>query len=194
MITQKAKGLERYFATENEHWNKYAFDMLCKALQEGTFENPEVPLQLFERAISILTEHWQTPLQAVQQVDSEAEKHSLATEQKVFILEWVCKYVTFSDFEEIDMGQVAKILESQLKQLKKKPKVEDDKPLTESMRETLKMAIQAELNQLPETLKKLDSMQRMNILSRFLPYVLPKVESVTRKLGEPDTDNNGFKW
>lgn len=194
MITQEVKGLESYFTTENEHWNKYAFDMLCKALQEGTFENPEVALQLFDSAISILTEHWQTPLQAIQQVDSEADRQTLSTEQKVFILEWVSKYVTFSDFDEIDLGHVAKILDSHLKRLKKKPVVEYDKPLTESMRETLKMAIQAELELLPETLKKLDSMQRLNILSRFLPYVLPKVESVTHKLGEPDADNNGFKW
>jgi hypothetical protein len=188
------KGLESYYKTENEHWNKYALDMLCKVVQEGNFENPELPLQLFDKGIRIVTEHHLTPVQAVEQVDSEAEAMNLAQEQKRFIFEWICKYVTFSDFEELDLSNVSRVLESYVQRLKKKPPIEYDRPLTQTLRDTLKATIQAELEQLPQTLKKMDSVQRLNVVTRLLPYVLPKVESVTHKLGEPDSDNNGLKW
>jgi hypothetical protein len=46
--------------------------------------------------------------------------------------------------------------------------------------------MQKELEQLPETLKELDPVQRLNILCKLMPYVLPKTESVKHNFGEPD--------
>jgi len=65
-------------------------------------------------------------------------------------------------------------------------KNEYNKPLTGDIRNTLKELMQKELEQLPETLKKLDSVQRLNILCKLMPYVLPKTESVRHNFGEPD--------
>ena len=45
--------------------------------------------------------------------------------------------------------------------------------------------MQKELEQLPETLKELDPVQRLNILCKLMPYVLPKTESVKHNFGEP---------
>ena len=58
--------------------------------------------------------------------------------------------------------------------------------LTMGLRETLKDLMQKELEQLPETLKELDPVQRLNILCKLMPYVLPKTESVKHTLGEPE--------
>lgn len=46
--------------------------------------------------------------------------------------------------------------------------------------------MQKELEQLPETLKELDPVQRLNILCKLMLYVLPKTESVKHTLGEPE--------
>jgi hypothetical protein len=46
--------------------------------------------------------------------------------------------------------------------------------------------MQNEIEQLPDTLKELEPAQRLNILCKLIPYVLPKVESVTHKEGEPE--------
>mgnify|MGYP003392190820 FL=1 len=56
--------------------------------------------------------------------------------------------------------------------------------------------MQKEIESLPDTLKELEPVQRLNILCKLIPYVLPKVESVTHTQGEPEneTENNGFKW
>lgn len=63
--------------------------------------------------------------------------------------------------------------------------VKPEKPLTTDLRDTLKVLIKAELEQLPETLKALDPIQRLNILVKLMPYVMPKTESVQHSIGEP---------
>ncbi|HRP55233.1 hypothetical protein [Agriterribacter sp.] len=187
MKTKEIESLESYFKTENEHWNGYAFEMLCEVLQHGNFENPETPLQLFDKAVNIFTEQHKAPLKAVQEFAAETDKQKLTPAQKLFVYEWVYKYVRVSDFGETDLSEVKDLLKSQTERLKNdKPQVEYKKPLTGNIRETLKELMQKELEQLPETLKELEPVQRLNILCKLIPYVLPKVESVTHKLGEPD--------
>jgi len=188
MNTKEVQTLESYFKTENEHWNGYAFEMLCEVLQQGNFENPETPLQLFSKAVDIFTEHFETPLKAVQMFETETDKQKLEANQKLFVFEWVLKYVKYSEFEKADTDEIKDLLKSQTERLKaelnKLP--EYNKPLTGSIRDTLKDLMQKELEQLPETLKELDPVQRLNILCKLMPYVLPKTESVKHTLGEPE--------
>jgi hypothetical protein len=187
MKAKEIESLESYFKTENEHWNKHAFEMLCEVLQQGNFENPETPLQLFDKAVNIFTEQNETPLKAIQEFTTVTDKANLNTAQRLFVYEWVYKYLRQTEFEGLDLTEVKDLLKSQTERLKaEKPKVEYNKPLTRNIRDTLKELMQKELEQLPETLKELDPVQRLNILCKLMPYVLPKVESVTHKLGEPD--------
>ena len=196
MNTKEAQALESYFKTENEHWNGYAFEMICEVLQKGNFENPETPLKLFSQSIDIFTEHFETPLKAVQIFEAETDKQKLDTNQKLFVSEWVLKYVKYSEFENADTHEIKDLLKSQTERLKaeinKLP--EYNKPLTGNIRETLKELMQKELEQLPETLKELEPVQRLNILCKLMPYVLPKTESVKHTLGEPEPPKkNGFE-
>ena len=48
------------------------------------------------------------------------------------------------------------------------------------------MLLRRDFEQLPETLKELEPLQRLKILCRLIPYVLPMVDSVKLKLGEPE--------
>jgi hypothetical protein len=197
MKPKQIESLEGYFKTENEHWNTYTFEILCEVLKQGNFENPEIPLQLFSNSIAIFTEHYKTPLKAVQEFTDESDKHKLTTEQKFFIYNWVYKYVNNSEFDNFDATEIIEILKSQIERLKDdKPKVEYNKPLIGNIRDTLKEMMQKEIESLPDTLKELEPVQRLNILCKLIPYVLPKVESVTHTQGEPEneTENKGFKW
>ncbi|MFV0290356.1 MAG: hypothetical protein ACK5IJ_05575 [Mangrovibacterium sp.] len=188
MNTKEVQALESYFKTENEHWNGYAFEMICEVLQKGNFENPETPLKLFSKAVDVFTERFETPLKAVQMFEAETDKQKLDTNQKLFVFEWVLKYVKYSEFEKADTDEIKDLLKSQTERLKaeinKLP--EYNKPLTGNIRDTLKDLMQKELKQLPETLKELDPVQRLNILCKLMPYVLPKTESVKHTLGEPE--------
>jgi hypothetical protein len=197
MKAKEIEALESYFKTENEYWNGYTREILCEVLQQGNFENPEIPLKLFSNSIDIFTEHHETPLKAVQEFAAETDIQKLTPTQKLFVYEWVYKYVRVSDFGELDLTEIKYLLKSQTERLKNdKPKVEYNKPLTRNIRDTLKELMQKEIESLPDTLKELEPVQRLNILCKLIPYVLPKVESVTHTQGEPEneTENNGFKW
>jgi hypothetical protein len=197
MKASEIESLEGYFKTENKHWNSYAFEMLCDMLQQGNFDNAETPLQLLDKAISIFTELHETPLKAVQVFAAEADKYQLSPAQRLFVYERVFSYVQVSEFDELDLSEVTGILKSQTERLKaSKAQAEYNKPLTGCIRDNLKQLLQKELEQLPGTLKELEPAQRLNVLCKLMPYVLPKVESVTHTQGEPeaDTQGNGLKW
>jgi len=182
METKQIKDLESYFKTENEHWNGFAFKMLCEVLQHGQFENPELPLKLYDRCTGMLVEHSKTPLKSVDLFAGELDKNNLNPPQKLFIYEWVCKYLKGSEFDE-DLSPVIDLLAGHLKKLK--AEVLPKRPRIKNIRETLKDLMQKELDQLPETLKGLEPIQRLNILCKLIPFVLPKVESVHSETGEP---------
>lgn len=201
MKAKEIEELESYFKTENDHWNKYAFDMLNEVLKQGNFDTPEIPMQLFSKAIDIFSEQYETPLKAVQNFGKEIDKQKLTLTQKLFVYEKVLDYVKDSVFEKADMDDIRNLLKSQIECLKvevKKQKPEYNKPLVGSIRDILKEQMQKELEQLPETLKVLEPVQRLNILCKLIPYVLPKVESIHSETGEPKkeekTNISDFDW
>jgi hypothetical protein len=56
---------------------------------------------------------------------------------------------------------------------------------TMNLRETLKQIMQQEIEKLPETLAALEPKERIALVCRLLPYVVPKVEAVSPTEGEP---------
>ncbi|MFB6306417.1 MAG: hypothetical protein ABEH43_05430 [Flavobacteriales bacterium] len=57
--------------------------------------------------------------------------------------------------------------------------------LTKELRATLKNALDGELEKLPEHLEKLEPKERVELLIKLMPYVVPKVESVNHSHDEP---------
>jgi hypothetical protein len=196
MKTKEIENLESYFKTSNEHWNGHTFKMFCEVLKQDNFETPETPLHLFGKAINIFTEQYKTPLRAVQEFADETDKQKLTPAQKLFVYEWVYKYVKITEYDEIDLKEVQNLLKIQIEALYTQKNLDSNKPLTGNIRSALKALMQKELESLPDTLNALDPVQRLNILCKLIPYVLPKVESVTLTHGEPEntTENNDFKW
>jgi len=197
MIT---KEIESYFKTENEHWNGFALKTIRKALEKQLFSDFNKLMQLYELSINIASEtHREKPFIGLQLIISDYDKNELSTEQKVYLLEGVFEYLDSTEFDGWYSNEIQDLMKSQItvynNELKNKLP-EYNKPLTGSIRETLKEMMQKELEQLPDTLKELEPMQRLNILCKLIPFVLPKVESVTHTQGEPGskTENNGFKW
>jgi hypothetical protein len=190
MKAKEIETLESYFKTENEHWNGYALKTIRKALEKQLFSDFNKLMQLYELSIKIASEsHREKPFEGLQMIISEYDKNELNTEQKVYLLEGVFEYLDRTDFDGWYSNEIQDLIKSQIavynNELKNKLP-EYNKPLTRNIRDTLKELMQKELEQLPETLKELDPVQRLNILCKLMPYVLPKVESVTHKLGEPD--------
>jgi len=178
-------------------WNEYAFDLLCETIQEGQFENPEIPLKLFNSAIDIITGHSESPLKAANTISYEMEEHNLSVSQKLFIYKWLEKYIKWTEFDDADPSQIKELIKSQAEVLKNH-KPEYNKPLVKGIRDSLKDLVQLEIEKLPKTLENLDTMQRLNILCKLIPYVLPKVEAIHSEKDEPDikgrNNDSPFDW
>ena len=190
MNTKEVQALESYFKTENEHWNGYALKTIRKALEKQLFSDFNKLMQLYELSINIASEsHREKPFEGLQMIISEYDKNELTTEQKVYLLEGVFEYLDCTEFDGWYSNEIQDLMKSQISvynnELKNKLP-EYNKPLTGNIRDTLKDLMQKELEQLPETLKELDPVQRLNILCKLMPYVLPKTESVKHTLGEPE--------
>lgn len=56
---------------------------------------------------------------------------------------------------------------------------------TSDLREQLKTIMQKEIESLPETLEALEPRERVNVLCKLLPFIFPKVDSVSMSAGEP---------
>ena len=194
MKTKEIQALEGYFKTENEHWNFHTFEMLCSVLRQGQFTNPEIPLRVFSMAVDTFTKEHETPLKAVEAFNNEMDKQNLNPSQRLFICESVLKYVKGTEYEDFDLWEIQKLLNGQTERLKGEiSKLNElDKPLTENIRNTLKELMQNEIEQLPETMKGLEPVQRLNILCKLMPYVVPKTESVKFSFGEPQPQEKNW--
>jgi len=195
MKDKEIEALESYFKTDNEHWNEYTFEMLCEVLKQGQFEDSETPLELFGKAIEIFIKDYQTPLKAVNSFTAELDKNKLTDGQKLFVSEWVLKYLKYSEFDN-EMTEIKDLLKGQIELFEtgvRSQKPEYDKPLVGSIRDTLKELMEQELKQLPDTLKELEPLQRLNVMCKLIPYVSPKVVLVHSNKGEPD-ENKIQRW
>jgi hypothetical protein len=180
--TKKIESIESYFQTNNEHWNDYTFRLLCDSLKQNLFDNPELPLSVFSDSTEQLIREHEHPLKAVKQFNELLDNRKLTPAQKVFIHYWVNSYFSNTEFDNVDMSAVNKLLKNQSEKLK--VGITPVRPLTKNIRETLKEMMQKELQFLPDTLKELEPAQRLNILCKLIPFVLPKVESIDPEYDE----------
>jgi hypothetical protein len=63
-----------------------------------------------------------------------------------------------------------------------------EQTLTIELRDTLKTIMQNEIEKLPETLEQLETKERLNVICKLMPFVFPKVNTVSATEGEP------FQW
>lgn len=57
--------------------------------------------------------------------------------------------------------------------------------ITKELREKLKDIVSAELEQLPDTLEDMEPKERLDFVLKLMPFVVPKVKTVSHTLGEP---------
>ena len=58
--------------------------------------------------------------------------------------------------------------------------------ITQDLRSKLKAIFETEIEKIAELLETLEPKERLNLLCKIMPFVLPKVESIYHDLGEPD--------
>jgi hypothetical protein len=186
----KNQELEKYFKTENEHWNTYALKTIRKALEKQLFSDFNKLMYLYELSIDISSNsHREKPFEGLQFIISEYDKNELSIEQKIYLLEGVFEFLDCTEFDGWYSTEIQDLINSQIifyKNEKNKIELNPDKPLTVDIRNNLKKILEQELLKLPNKLDKMDDIQRVNVLCKLIPYILPKTESVVYSMGEPE--------
>jgi hypothetical protein len=202
MEITKIETLDSYFKTENEHWNEFAFKTLQKALESEMFSDFIPLMDLYESSIAIASKtHREKPFEGLQLIIAECDKNEFNIQQKIFLLERVFEYLDQTEFENLEStkseywysSEIQNLIKSQNEVYNKELKTtlpEYNKSLVSNIRDALKDMMQKEIVSLPDTLKALEPVQRLNILCKLIPYVLPKVESVIHTQGEPKQQKN----
>lgn len=57
--------------------------------------------------------------------------------------------------------------------------------ITKDLRQTLKSILQQEVENLPSRLDELEPKDRLNVLCKLIPFVFPRVNSVSHTANEP---------
>ena len=63
--------------------------------------------------------------------------------------------------------------------------ITNDQVLTMNLREILKGIVRDEMEQIPELLQELEPRERLNVICKLMPFVCPKVDTVSSSSGEP---------
>lgn len=168
--------IETYFKTKNEYWNKTVFKLYTNAIESGLFPDAELPVKIFDKGVNDIFKNKENPDKAVTEFIKELK--SLEEPQQLFLLEKTARYFKYTEFDGVELTDVHTLLNSHI------ARMQPNKPKVGSLRETLKTIVKTELEALPETIKELEPMQRLNIVCKLMPFVMPRVDSVHFEKGE----------
>ena len=167
--------LQGYFKTENEYWNNWMFEYMAEVIEKGLFENIEQAMRMFNYSLDTAIECHDEPLKALHLIQDQFDKECLNNQQRVFVLELLLKYIRNSHFEEIEISDFKVLTSSLIKNLQCTidKKNEGNQALVSDLREQLKVMLQSEIQKIPENLQAMQPAQRLGVICKLMPYVLP---------------------
>lgn len=189
--TSNTQTLDHYFQTGNEFHDQFYFEMYQEVLKEELFDDPKTPIQFCLEQVAQLTANASNPIQALEGFKQVIEQGEFSDKQAVFLYDQVQSYLECGDSSE-ETDQVCTLLNINMKKTKARytpsgmiEKAEVVGPLTNDLRNRLKLILQQEIEKVPELLEGMEGKERLETLIKLMPFVLPKVETVSITHGEP---------
>lgn len=91
-------GIERYFNTEDEHFNNNAYYWYLHLKDKELFPDIEIPFQILSEYLSFL-KNYNTPISCVEKLKKKMDDHELNKEQKLFIFDKINGLIANADEE-----------------------------------------------------------------------------------------------
>lgn len=180
--TQETNGIESWFQTDNEHVNGYAFLVYKDARQKDLFNDLAVPLELWDKFITSLGIKRNEPVQELNRVLEEMEKRKFNNHQKIFLIYWVYEYFNNTAFMDDDgectihLKKHTELLKIELKKINSQ--IEKEEPEPKDLQNIIQETITKEMERFPELLANMDDGERLKLLVKLLPYVMPKQKPI----------------
>lgn len=163
---------EKLLRTDNEHWNSYALRLLVEVKESKLFPKQEdQAMGLYRAVVDKAVDLYEHPLRAEKEVGELLD--GLTEAQRKLIYRGAYRYLQGTEYgteeEPVDLGPVLSLLKVHTKR-------EEVPSWSTTARERLQELLRSELDALPQTMKQLDAKERVAVLTRLLPYLLPKAE------------------
>ena len=189
MKKKDTPDVEQYLNLGSEHENKYALEVWLEAIKSGTFSDPATPLKVFVELRNALLQVSDQPAKVIPVFEQHTNEMSGA--EKLFIARHLLYYFEHTVFGEKSKGEpdtfltnISKPLDALFSLLNKETRQNKFELKTGDLRQILKDIFRQEMERLPEYLQSLETKDRLHVLCKMLPFVLPKVESVHFEEGE----------
>lgn len=188
MKKQKAAApdVDQYLNLGSEHDNEQALNLWLDALKTTTFPDAATPLKVFVELRNELLAVADQPAQVLPLFDRHTEGMDGA--QKLFVAGHLARYfkqTVFGEGEGVYLTAVSRPLKALSERLEVETGQAKKDVKTRDLRGILKDIFREEMERLPEYLQSLEPKERLNILCKMMPYVLPKVEAVHATEDEP---------
>lgn len=176
MKTQDIDILEGYINTPNKPINDYNFMIICKLIGLDLFKNPSIPIKLINDSINSLINFHDQPINAIQIVTSSVNEKNLSLEQKHFIYNHLFLFFKNHRFPEKDLSRTTSLLRD-LKD-KNQKELSLNTRTSQDIRACIKEIIFKELQNIQNILDSLEPKDRLILLYKLLPLIMPKIESI----------------
>ena len=190
MKKKATPDVEQCLNAGSEHDNKHTLDVWLEAIRSGTFPDPATPLKVFVELRNALLRASDEPAKVIPIF--EQHTNGMKGGEKLFVARHLLLYFEHTVFAENENDEpetyltgISKPLEALLGRLSKETGIKNDDPMTGDLRRLLKATIRQEIERLPEYLQSLETKDRLNVICKMMPFVLPKVEAVHFSEGEP---------
>ncbi|MFN8302602.1 MAG: hypothetical protein U0U46_08925 [Saprospiraceae bacterium] len=185
-----APEVDQYLNFGSDHDNGHAWAVWLEAIKTGVFSDPATPLKMFVELRNGLMKVAEHPAKVIPLFGQYTGGMNDA--EKLFIARHLLQYFQHTVFTDAESGEpeayltgITKPLKAFVEKLGRETGQTKDDLKTTDLRQMLKDVFRREMERLPEYLQSLETKERLNILCKMMPYVLPKVEAVHATEGEP---------
>lgn len=190
MKKQKATpDVEQYLNFGSEHDREQAMKIWLEAVETGVFADAATPLKAFVELRKDFLKVSDQPARVIPIF--EQHTNGMKGAEKLFIARKVLYYFEHTVFDEGEANEtdttltgITKPLDAYIGRLRREAGEAKNDLKTGDLRQILKDIFRQEMERLPEYLQSLETKDRVNVLCKMLPFVLPKVESVHFEEGE----------
>jgi len=169
MNKKSITAIEKYWSTENYHYNYFAQKLFQKAEKKNLFDDLIIPLELWSNGINICMEFDEKPLVGLNEILKAYKANKLDNSQIIFcfqqLLDWFKN--TLYDDEGFGFG-MKNFIESKMAQINP---IKNDSP---SIKGVLRNIMRDEIENLPAVISNLSDTERVKFLTKMVPYFIDK--------------------
>lgn len=98
----KISGIEKYFNTEDEHFNNNAYHWYLHLKDKNLFSDIEIPFQILSEYLYFL-ENYNRPISCVERLNNKMDEHELSKDQRLFIYDKINGLIANADVATQDI-------------------------------------------------------------------------------------------